>query len=76
MSVLLPVQGEVEAEDYGEPGTDFRGLATAWFAHNSKSWREQRTEVLWLLSQRRCASPSRWGLPSSAGKWNSLHSAK
>jgi len=32
VSVLLPVQREVEAEEYGEPGTDFMSLARALFA--------------------------------------------
>lgn len=35
MSMLLPVQEEVEAEEYGELGADFMGLATAWFAHKT-----------------------------------------
>lgn len=36
MSALLPVQGEVEAEEYGEAGTDVMGLAAAWFAQLAK----------------------------------------
>lgn len=27
------MQGEADAEEYEAPGTDFLGLATAWFAH-------------------------------------------
>lgn len=64
-SMLLPGRGEVEAEEHGEQGADFMGLATVWFAHKMAKIGISGAPRCRLV--RGCASPSRRGLPSLRG---------